>query len=218
MSGLDSNVVSTADILLQAKEIQSKIAEKIKANVKENRYLEKLLQSLFQIGIGESQVAPVKNVLDSIVKPELNLKMQLAQLAREHGVVSVSKLPVLFSAKNWHNGGSPESLKSQAGAIVRANPSVFERQGRGYFRLTSDKGNANRGLNKKPLVEFCYDALASMPKREGKLSQIAAYALAHGYRSQAKSSPLSTLVCQVVREDNRFIRVMPGLYRLRANS
>lgn len=218
MSGLDSNVVSTADILLQAKEIQSKIAEKIKANVKENQYLEKLLQSLYRVGIGENQIVPVKNALDDIVKPELTLKMQLAQLTREHGVVSVSNLPSLFAAKNWQNGGSPESLKSQAGAIVRENPTIFERQGRGYFRLTSYKGNANRGLNKKPLVEFCYDALSSMPKQEGKLSQIAAYAIANGYRSQAKSSPLSTLVCQVVREDSRFIRVVPGLYRLHANS
>ena len=107
---IPKGVAITEDILSDTKNLAEKISQKIKANEKENRYLERLLKNL--TGMSSENGSDTKIL--GTHHAELNLKMQLAQLAREHGIIPVSKLPELFKAKGWTNGGTPESLKALA--------------------------------------------------------------------------------------------------------
>lgn len=230
MSASDvSSLPSVQQLLGKATDLKSQISAKIKANSDENRYLEGLLKHFERLtpqphakpklaAKKHSKAHSKRSEATTALENEApNLKSQLAQLAREHGVIAVKRLPELFRAKGWHNGGEPESLKSQASTIVRTNPDTFERTERGYFRL-SDNGNANRGLNKRPLIEYGYDALIAAPNRQGSLQSMADHAKKQGYKSHAKSTSLSTLLGGLVRNDSRFIKVSRGNYRLRANA
>jgi hypothetical protein len=174
-----------------------------------------------QSGSLDSLPSMVNNAIAQAISP-MPLRQQLLQLVRENGVVAVADIPALIRSKGWRTDFDNDSIKSQASALIRGNPKLFKRPSRGQFTLTSDNGTEAtikaRGLNKKPLIEYSFDALSKTAKRKLHVKDMATYVEAQGYVSHAKSCPLSTLITQVITKDRRFVRVEPGIYRLRANS
>lgn len=209
-------------------ELRARIEAKIQANKDENQ---RLLETLKQLRGIPSNLPPasekpsavkVGSVQEAIDNAAM-FKMRLSQLAREHGVVMIAKLPVLFKTKGWDTHGlSDNELAAAALTVIRNDDEIFEIPHKGYFRLTQAKGNGStskaRGLSKKPLIEYAFDCLKNSPKRQGNLHEMAEYAKAQGYITHAKRTPLSQLVGQMVSDDGRFVRVQRGIYRLRANS
>jgi hypothetical protein len=152
------------------------------------------------------------------------LKDHLIAIAREHGTVSFANLPKIFQAKGWWPSDSTESdnkdLITRSIELVRTTFKAFERPSKNYFRLATDNGqpatHEARSLNKKPLIEYAYDALKKSSNGQRKLQDISEYALNHGYVTKA-TTPMSSILSTLMSQDSRFVNVSRGIWRLRVN-
>jgi len=173
------------------------------------------------------QFSPSKSIKSNSRKSSSNIHTtdpsfipQLIQISKEHGTIAIANLSKYFRANEWRKDLGDSEIIRNAEEILNKNPQIFEKPKHGYYQLTSSAkrrtskgGSAATFFNKKPLVEFIYDVMKDSKHEVMPLADITLGVKRKGYKSFART-PLGTLVCQLLRKDNRFIRIEPARYSL----